>query len=189
MIKYSCRVIPGQWTSSSVTKQPMHSEQSKCIAQLMMMLYFLLLTMLPFLLLFLRVLGRDLVRTCPAGQSCVAFTHCVSWCERAETGLVGRDPAVRRDLLSNTCNFVGSMPYVCCPQSAVTQEKLCSLESEIKHLQPSKDTAQQCGQVQSAQLRCVGCNSTSPGDWPYMRILTRAAWSPPVGESLCLAGM
>ena len=55
-----------------------------------------------------------------------------------------------------------------CPQSAVTQEKLCSLESDVKHPQPSKATALQCGQAQSAQLRCVGCNSTSPGDWPWM---------------------
>ena len=129
---------------------------------------FPLLTMLTLILLFVSVLGRDLVRTCPAGQSCVAFTHCGSWCEKAENGLVGRDLAVRTDLQSSTCNFLGSLPYVCCPQCAVTQDKLCSPESEIKHLQPSKDTAQQCGQVQSAQLRCVGCNSTSPGDWPWM---------------------
>ena len=54
--------------------------------------------MFPLLLLFVSVLGRDLVRTCPAGQSCVAFTHCGSWCEKAETGLVGRDLAVRTDL-------------------------------------------------------------------------------------------
>ena len=76
---------------------------------------------------------------------------------------------MRTDLQSSTCNFLGSLPYVCCPQSAVTQEKLCSLGSEIKHPQPRNDATLQCGQVQSAQgLRCVGCNSTSPGDWPWM---------------------
>ena len=98
---------------------------------------FPLLTMLTLILLFESVLGRYLVRTCPGGQSCVAFTHCVSWCEKAETRLVGRDLAVRKDLQSRTCNFLGSLPYV------------CSLESE-RQPEASKATPLQCGQGQSA---------------------------------------
>jgi len=132
------------------------------------------------------VLGRDVVKTCPSGESCVAFSHCRKWCQKAENGQIGRDLAVRRDLKSSTCNFIGFLPYLCCPQSSISQQKLCLFDPQDRQpapsgypeprriIRPTNDrksdaASHQCGQVQREQgLRCVGCNSTSPGDWPWM---------------------
>eukprot|EP00092_Neocalanus_flemingeri_P002626 GFUD01002813.1.p1 GENE.GFUD01002813.1~~GFUD01002813.1.p1 ORF type:complete len:394 (+),score=79.73 GFUD01002813.1:712-1893(+) len=103
-------------------------------------------------------------RTCPTGQSCVALTHCREWCEKAETGQIEKNLTVRQELQSSTCQIVGSIPYVCCREVSITEEQNCLLE-------PGKENDQesQCGQRQTAQdLRCVGCDSTSPGDWPWM---------------------
>ena len=122
-------------------------------------------------LFILSVLGEDLLKSCPDGESCVAFSHCREWCMKTENGQIGKDLVLRRDLKSSTCRVEGSLPYVCCPQSSISQQKLCLFDPQDRQEVQSTDPAppHQCGQVQFEEdLRCVGCDGTSPGDWPWM---------------------
>ena len=72
------------------------------------------------------------------------------------------DLTVRRKLSNSTCSFVGSTPYVCCLESSISKERVCNLEE-------GEGDDEECGVVQLEHgLRCAGCNSTSPGAWPWM---------------------
>ena len=95
----------------------------------------------------------------------------------AETGQIVKNVTVRRYLQSNTCKFDGSMPHVCCHQADTTEEQHClhqtqdqdTSQGDDQDAGQGDDQPSSCGQVQSVQdLRCVGCDSTSPGDWPWM---------------------
>ena len=107
--------------------------------------------------------GVLLLRPClgPPPKECVPFTKCKEWCLKAE--MIGSDLSVRRKLLENTCNFAGDIPYVCCPASSITKSQYCQISEN-----PSVTDDGLCGKVESNHLRCVGCNSTSPGAWPWM---------------------
>ena len=109
--------------------------------------------------------ARGLVTTCPAGQSCVPFIKCREWCQVAQSWQLEKNITVRRQLLSSTCKFAGDMPRVCCQQASHMQEQVC----DIMENSEKEEEQSSCGQDQAIQdLRCVGCNSISPGDWPWM---------------------
>jgi len=111
------------------------------------------------------------IKPCSSDQSCVPFPNCRYWCDMAQSGQFVRNITLRSELKRSTCQFEGAMPYVCCENNENTKVKHCSIDDKQENIEvETKSTRKpECGRIQDVQdLRCVGCNSTSPGAWPWM---------------------